>query len=483
MNTPFLNRLDIVGKWVSPSVINDYLTVQSGEFSMTNVYVNQSLDVHPPLYYWFLHLVTSLFVNQFSVWHGYVLNYVFFLITTIFLYKTADAILKDKILALLPCALFGFISAVPVTVYIRMYSLLTLFAIALIYCVLRIYDSRNVDFFSLLSLMLVIVAGCLTHYYFLIYSFFVVGCFCLYFLFNSDYKKLALFSLSSVVAICIFFIIYPYVFDHLFGGKHMGTASLGNIETTSLNSLKCSLKNSVIMTFAYLFGHIYIAGYYVFLVVLLIFLSICRMNVKRWLPKFSMKHQRIAAIFVVCSVAAFLTCFFVYHIAVYKSSRYIFFCSPLLSILFTMVVVVLVRFIAPRKFKLASAFIIISVIFLSCLKLNKGALEYPRQNLNNEYLSGYKDGNVIIVLDRERGFNPTITQVGLELMHCKSFYIVYADQENEFAEILESCGDNNIHLYVSSYCEEYEDTILPSFGVAPVDITYDSGFGHFYRIR
>lgn len=41
------------GKWISGNEFDDFITVQGDEkFSFEKVYMNNSKDCHPPLYYW-----------------------------------------------------------------------------------------------------------------------------------------------------------------------------------------------------------------------------------------------------------------------------------------------------------------------------------------------------------------------------------------------------------------------------------------------
>ena len=55
-----------------------YVTVAENErFDYATVYYNQTQDVHPPLYYFFLHTVCSLFPRSFTKWTGIGLNFVF----------------------------------------------------------------------------------------------------------------------------------------------------------------------------------------------------------------------------------------------------------------------------------------------------------------------------------------------------------------------------------------------------------------------
>ena len=56
---PFLSTQ--TGSWISGKAFSDYLTAKGHAHEYLNVYENQIADVHPPLYYLFMHAVCSAF--------------------------------------------------------------------------------------------------------------------------------------------------------------------------------------------------------------------------------------------------------------------------------------------------------------------------------------------------------------------------------------------------------------------------------------
>ncbi len=64
---PFLQEQeDYPDHWHGEGFYKNYLTAGEGEtFSFASVYDNQVHDVHPPLYYFLLHFVCSLFEGDF----------------------------------------------------------------------------------------------------------------------------------------------------------------------------------------------------------------------------------------------------------------------------------------------------------------------------------------------------------------------------------------------------------------------------------
>ena len=99
--TPFIKDATENGTLINARLTREdfmnYLTVNKGEqFSFASVYYNQTQDAHPPLYYMFLHLISSFFPGSYSKWLGLSLNIVFYLITNLLLYQVARMILRSE---------------------------------------------------------------------------------------------------------------------------------------------------------------------------------------------------------------------------------------------------------------------------------------------------------------------------------------------------------------------------------------------------
>lgn len=107
---PFLT--DLHTDWENGTVFDrdelmQYVMVAENErFDYATVYYNQTQDVHPPLYYFFLHTVCSLFPGSFTKWTGIGLNFVFLGCTLTAMYALALELLHDSKKALFACALY-----------------------------------------------------------------------------------------------------------------------------------------------------------------------------------------------------------------------------------------------------------------------------------------------------------------------------------------------------------------------------------------
>ena len=79
-------------------------------FNYKNVYYNQTLDCHPPLFYYAIHTICSFFPASFSKWYGFSLNIIIFILVQILLFILSKKIFDSDKNALLTCFIYGFSS-------------------------------------------------------------------------------------------------------------------------------------------------------------------------------------------------------------------------------------------------------------------------------------------------------------------------------------------------------------------------------------
>lgn len=186
-----------VNDWISGEYLKDYITVQQGErFSYGSVIYNLKADFHPPLYFSILHTISSFFPDTYSLWFGFSINIVVFIVLGIYLYKLAKKITGSEVAALAIVAYYVLCAGgVNTFLYIRHYAMLTMFGVMTVYYHYRIVDGEEEHAFrkNWWKLLLAVLGGCMTQYMFLALAFglAVVYCFCL--LIRKMYKKLAVY--------------------------------------------------------------------------------------------------------------------------------------------------------------------------------------------------------------------------------------------------------------------------------------------------
>ncbi len=223
--------------WMSGRRFFEYITVQPGEqFAYSKVYYNQSQDVHPPLYYFILHTVSSFFPNQFSKWFGIGINMVIFVLCQIILYALSVMVLNNKRQSLLVNILWGCsMAALNTVIFIRMYMLLTLFVVLSLYYHARLLRSdKKIDLQIIIFICITLFLGGLTHYYFIVFEFILACLVCLYLLLMSKIKLLLSYSIASLMTIGSIVALFPPAIDHLLHSTR-GNEFTSQILNLSLN--------------------------------------------------------------------------------------------------------------------------------------------------------------------------------------------------------------------------------------------------------
>lgn len=168
----FTSRTDgVINNWTDGEFYKEALITTGFErFNYSIPYHNQETDVHPPLYYFVIHTLSSI-TGTFSKWIGIIPNILFLLLSSILLYKIVGEILHSKALALITVAFWGLgIGAMNSAVFIRMYAMLTMACLLLVWLHLRAWDSlinQQISWKSMIGLLLATAFGILTQYYFL----------------------------------------------------------------------------------------------------------------------------------------------------------------------------------------------------------------------------------------------------------------------------------------------------------------------------
>lgn len=222
------------GNFVDTVVTNkelyDYVTVGVNErFNYGSVYYNQSMDVHPPLYYALLHTVCSFFPGVFSKWFGLGLNIAIYAATLFALYKVSELIFKNKKISLTAVLLYGISQAGLSTAnMIRMYMLLTFFTVLFAYFLLRLIERER--WYYYLGIGATVFAGLFTQYYFVFYAFFACAVLDVYLLAKKEIKKAVIFSVSAILGVAAMYICYPVCVEHLFADKVVsGGSAISNL--------------------------------------------------------------------------------------------------------------------------------------------------------------------------------------------------------------------------------------------------------------
>lgn len=229
--------------WVSGQDYVDYVAVsKSNTFNYASVYYNQRGDVHPPLYYIALHTICSFFPGIFSPWFGLSINILFLILTLVVLYRMVRDYLGGTKVALIVTAVYGLSHGIMTTaMFLRMYALLTLMVMACCAVHVKIYSENfKLKGKNTVLLMLTVLGGYMTHYYFVLYAIGIAVVFLVLIVIRRNWtallKYILLLTSTAAIGICI----WPFSIRHVFKG-YRGTEALQVLGTREFYFIKIRL--------------------------------------------------------------------------------------------------------------------------------------------------------------------------------------------------------------------------------------------------
>ena len=194
----------------------EYLVIDKNDiFNYFSVYYNQAKDVHPPLFYFLVHFISSLFYGTFSKYIIFTLNLIFFIGTLIVINKIMKK-LNHNNLSIPTMILYGAsIGCISTVMFQRMYMMLTFFSILYLYLTIKFVK----DDFKLNNKWLWIVTilfGFLTQYYFVVYIVILFILLSVYLLLTKQYKKWFNYLSVHIIPAIIGIIFYPFSIEDIF---------------------------------------------------------------------------------------------------------------------------------------------------------------------------------------------------------------------------------------------------------------------------
>lgn len=396
---------DYFDHWHDSDFYNDYITVQSNErFNYSNVYYNQVCDVHPPLYYFILHTVCSLTPDCFSKWQGLIPNLIFYAVIMVYLYLIAEKLTKSKKTALLTMVFWGLsggtVSAVS---FIRMYLLLTMLAVMMMYyfiCFMKELKTRYAVLISVIAFL-----GFLTQYVFYVYVFFITLLACLYFLLKKQFVNMFGLGFSILSSVAAALAVFPAVILHTFNGAFNAYAKFDfhNIFLLSylLKLIRCifncffyKLPEDVIFLVCVLI--------FLFLIIACLILSVkILMNIKGFLNKIQNSniktYIRNYYLNIIILVSVLITGYFLGRMTPYAAScfeRYYFFLMPFFALYICRCIIFAVNIISSR-FKINIKKVKVPVCISVCVMM----LFVSNSFTPKEYIQGKQE------IDLEKAIN------------------------------------------------------------------------------
>ncbi len=458
--------------WQTSQYFLDSLYAHADQrFSYATVLENVATDssVHPPLFHLALHTVLSFFPETFSKWLGIVPNMVYFFVAQVFLFLIARWFLgkKKQWLALLPCLIWGFSAgSVSIVIFIRMYEMLTMWSLGLIYFHLRYISAEKpakwlvlIGVFSFLCFM--------THYYSIVFIFFLAGLFTLDRLIRRGWKAALAYAATVLGALGLMVACWPVTITKGVIGSSRGTEAVSNLKESTAQLIREHLSDYLSIVQKALFDGrmtwLFLAMALLLLIVLFKALfrafseKVPEAQARAFLPlrvrlercRFALTDGRIAAFLL--SVAGLATFLMIVVVAPYQDLRYISFLLPLLVI----VIFLFAKWLAGHLFKCRAVFpIVMAVIFAltTGLSYRDGSVQYLYQNQGeaNEKIEE-TDCDVAIC------FYSVVNRTALDFVQYMLFDAVYLTDVSSFGSFPVILADQDTTNGVVVFLDKSQD--------------------------
>jgi len=429
-------------EWKEVDEITSEFVVNEGEtLNLGLVKTSQSYDVHPPLYYYVLRVVCFLSKNTFSKWQGLIINLFFYLLCLILLWKIADiAVKQNRLVNLFTILLFGLSAGYLSTItFIRMYSMLTFMCFVLLYIAMKAFDNNQWSFKScFIPTLIVSCLGFLTHYYYMVFAFFVAAYVCLYLVFHRETRvKAFIYGGSVSVGILLAILYYPVCLSHIFSG-YRGTEATQAFMDVSNTWDRINFFTQMLNDFTFS------GSFFVLLLIILLFAMPLAYKKKKSAQKADITPAQIL-LFVV-SVGYFLTVCKTGMVPSNPAEALRYEC-PVYGLVILLVVMSLFA-VTDRISKKKIIPVMLLVLAVACqvygLCNNKVFFLYREDVDNYEWASERADSDVMFI------YNPVnswmIWKDSKELMSYERIFFISMNNEDDITDE-EICNSDNLYVY------------------------------------
>lgn len=416
----------------------EYLTVDKsgeGRFDYENVWKNQASDVHPPLYYVFIHTICSFFPGVFTKWFGIAFNILCLGIINILAFLIGKKIFQKESMGLLFSVINGMMFiTMNMILFIRMYALMTVFTMAIILLLLQYKDSSKLKWSFWIQLYMYSVLGTLTQYYFLIFLFWACLFWGIRFIIKREWKNVYGFLLCLCAAGITCVGIFPAMLEQIFGSGYRGQQAFENART--MGNFIGNLKGYIDIIDNLIFGNVFVPVTIVCVIFLLLNLDRTSLQLKKiW--------DESLSLLLVCVVGYVGI---IAKIAPYIIDRYIMPVSWGIALLFMYLIYIIFLICLQNKSKVR---IFYGVIGVGCFMI---IASYYHNNWKSNYsfvsskqqldtAEKYKDNSVIYVYDESWKTMPNM----LELMKYRDYQ--FSKTEN-LESILSQQHEENLVVYI-----------------------------------
>lgn len=212
-----------LNEWKDSSILRDYIQVNKDQrFRFDSVFSNMSEDYSPPLHSLILHAICSFFPDTFSWWYGFFINIIAFILSIWILFMIVNILFKSIPLSFAISFFYGFsFSTINCFIFIRTYGLLTCFALSFIYLLIKLVQAEKIIAKFFVLVYMVTVLGCLSHYFYYAFAFFLSFAFCINLLIQKKIKLFFTFAFTMLLSVVTSLIIFPSTIHMVLKGQSL----------------------------------------------------------------------------------------------------------------------------------------------------------------------------------------------------------------------------------------------------------------------
>lgn len=403
-----------INEWNNPQDIENIFALNNDEIlSFISIYKNQASDVHPPIYYLIFHITSIICLNKFSIIPGIIINIISYIITIIYLYKISKQIVDNKYV-IFPSLLYTLsLGMLSTAMFIRMYMLLTMICTIFTYYFSEIYkeiSNGKINKKNLIKLSICTYIGFMTHYFFLIYAFFISASFIIYLSIKKQIKQVIKYATHIIIPIIIGFVTFPFAYIHIFKG-YRGTETQTNL-----------IKSNIINNFKAIYDRLN-KDIFLNIMIPLLIMTILLMIV--WFIKNKQKKTKQNKFIIILSISTFLYTLLTIKIIPIQSTRYFYCIYP---------IIILILYYTISKTITNKYIKTLINILLLILSIN-AQIKYEPSWVNNynKDLEQLKDKEIIYVIKDDY----TTISDSQYLINFKKIY--FTNEQFENYEIIEDC--------------------------------------------
>lgn len=373
-------------------------------FNIKNVFFNQSMDTHPPLYYTLVNIVCSIYHDSFSMWYGLSINILFLVIIFWQMKYLLNFFINNKVLSsiiiLLSFTLYGFANAI---IFTRMYMMLMCISLStyiLIFNKINDNSKNNInnnisdniktnakidknEIIFLIKYFIINIIGILTQYHYMIIAMIVSIYYAIYLIKNKKYKLLILTIIVGALSILTCFLIFPASINHLFGATAL--------HSVSTNQTAKDIPNNFYELFITLYTAFFSKGIYIYIFILLICLitNIILHKIKKINRQFLFNYLSLIILILIYYIIISLT-------AEWTFARYLYNIYPYIIIVLFVPIYYGLKNINIRLIYIIPL-LLISLFYFSTMQNLPSSLNVGDNYFEIEYLEKNKNVNTILV--------------------------------------------------------------------------------------